>query len=70
MFIWSRKFNCIVKVYRPILTEEERARRMEEIKISVAGWVEYSQNATLIFISAYSAYVFCGRFLKLLCRWR
>ena len=24
--------NCIVRVYRPILTEEERARRMEEIK--------------------------------------
>ena len=24
--------NCIVGVYRPILTEEERARRMEEIK--------------------------------------
>lgn len=28
---------------------------------SVAGWVEYSQNATLVFISAYSAYVFCGK---------
>ena len=24
--------NCIVRVYRPIPTEEERARRMEEIK--------------------------------------
>ena len=24
--------NCTVRVYRPILTEEERARRMEEIK--------------------------------------
>ena len=24
--------NCIVRVYRPILTEEERARRMEAIK--------------------------------------
>jgi len=30
-------------------------------EISVAGWVEYSQNATLIFISAYSSYVFCGK---------
>lgn len=27
-----RHNNCIVRVYRPILTEEERARRMEEIK--------------------------------------
>ena len=24
--------NCTVRVYRPILTEEERARRMEAIK--------------------------------------
>lgn len=24
--------NCIVRVYRPILTEEERTRRMETIK--------------------------------------
>ena len=24
--------NCTVRVYRPILTEEERARSMEEIK--------------------------------------
>ena len=28
---------------------------------SVAGWVEYSQNATLVFTSAYSVYVFCGK---------
>ena len=28
---------------------------------SVAGWVEYSQNATLIFMSAYSVYVFNGK---------
>ena len=28
---------------------------------SVAGWVEYSQNATLVFISAYSVYVFLGK---------
>ena len=28
---------------------------------SVAGWVEYSQNATLVFISAYSIYVFIGK---------
>ncbi|MBE6714937.1 MAG: hypothetical protein E7575_06645 [Ruminococcaceae bacterium] len=27
-----RHNNCIVRVYRPILTEEERARRMEAIK--------------------------------------
>lgn len=27
-----RHNNCIVTIYRPILTEEERARRMEEIK--------------------------------------
>lgn len=27
-----RHNNCIVREYRPILTEEERARRMEEIK--------------------------------------
>ncbi len=27
--------NCTVRVYRPILTEEERARRMEEIKKAV-----------------------------------
>lgn len=28
---------------------------------SVAGWVEYSQNATLVFISAYAIYVFLGK---------
>ena len=28
---------------------------------SVAGWVEYSQNATLVFMSAYSVYVFLGK---------
>ena len=28
---------------------------------SVTGWVKYSQNATLVFISAYSIYVFLGK---------
>ena len=28
---------------------------------SVAGWVEYAQNATLVFMSAYSIYVFLGK---------
>lgn len=28
--------NCIVKVYRPILTEAEQARRMERIKRAAA----------------------------------
>ena len=28
---------------------------------SVAGWVEYSKNATLVFMSAYSVYVFNGK---------
>ena len=28
---------------------------------SVAVWVKYTQNATLVFISAYSIYVFCGK---------
>ena len=28
---------------------------------SVAGWVEYSQNATLVFMSAYVIYVFLGK---------
>ena len=27
-----RSDNCTVKVYRPILSEEERERRMEQIK--------------------------------------
>ena len=30
--ITSRGENCIVNVYRPILDEEERERRIEEIK--------------------------------------
>ena len=29
--------NCTVRVYRPILTEEERARRMEAIKKAAAA---------------------------------
>jgi len=28
---------------------------------SVAGWVVYAQNATLVFMSAYSVYVFLGK---------
>ena len=28
---------------------------------SVAGWAHNSQNATLVFISAYSVYVFLGK---------
>ena len=37
--------NCIVRVYRPILTEEERARRMEKIKKSaIALLIETEKN--------------------------
>lgn len=37
--------NCIVRVYRPILAEEERARRMEEIKkAAVALVIEAERN--------------------------
>lgn len=37
--------NCTVRVYRPILTEEERARRMEEIKkVAVALVIEAERS--------------------------
>ena len=37
--------NCIVKVYRPILTEEERARRMEAIKKAAVDLVIVAEKA-------------------------
>ena len=37
--------NCIVKVYRPILTEEERARRMEAIKKAMVDLVIATERA-------------------------
>ena len=37
--------NCIVRVYRPILTEEERARRMEAIKKAVVDLVIATERA-------------------------
>ena len=37
--------NCIVKVYRPILTEEERARRMEAIKKTTVDLVIATERA-------------------------
>ena len=37
--------NCIVKVYRPILTEEERARRMEAIKKATVDLVIATERA-------------------------
>ena len=36
--------NCIVKGYRPILTEEERARRMEKIKQAVIALLIESEK--------------------------
>ena len=37
--------NCIVRVYRPILTEEERARRMEVIKRAAVDLVIATERA-------------------------
>ena len=37
--------NCIVKVYRPILTEEERSRRMEAIKKAMVDLVIATERA-------------------------
>ena len=37
--------NCIVRVYRPILTEEERARRMEAIKKAAVDLVIATERA-------------------------
>ena len=37
--------NCIVRVYRPILTEEERARRMEAIKKAAVDLVIAAERA-------------------------
>lgn len=36
--------NCIVKGYHPILTEEERARRMEKIKQAVIALLIESEK--------------------------
>ena len=40
-----RHDNCIVRVYRPILTEEERARRMEAIKKAAVDLVIAAEKA-------------------------
>ena len=40
-----RHNNCIVKVYRPILTEEGRARRMEEIKKAAVALIIETEKA-------------------------
>ena len=40
-----RHNNCIVRVYRPILTEEERARRMEAIKKAAVDLVIAAEKA-------------------------
>ena len=37
--------NCTVRVYRPILTEEERARRMEAIKKATVDLVIATERA-------------------------
>ena len=37
--------NCTVRVYRPILTEEERARRMEAIKKAAVDLVIATERA-------------------------
>mgnify|MGYP006974599005 CR=1 FL=1 len=37
--------NCTVRVYRPILTEEERARRMEAIKKAAVDLVIAAERA-------------------------
>ena len=37
--------NCTVRVYRPILTEEERARRMEEIKKAAVALIIETEKA-------------------------
>lgn len=36
--------NCIVRAYRPILTEEERTRRMEKIKQTVIALLIESEK--------------------------
>ena len=40
-----RHNNCIVRVYRPILTDEERARRMEAIKKATVDLVIATERA-------------------------
>jgi hypothetical protein len=43
-----RSEKAIVKVYRPILTEEEQERRMEEIKKATYDfWVAYYKKQAL-----------------------
>ena len=37
--------NCTVRVFRPILTEEERARRMEAIKKAAVDLVIATERA-------------------------
>ena len=37
--------NCTIRVYRPILTEEERARRMEAIKKAAVDLVIAAEKA-------------------------
>ena len=37
--------NCTVRVFRPILTEEERARRMEAIKKAAVDLVIAAERA-------------------------
>ena len=37
--------NCTVRVYRPILTDEERERRMEIIKKAAADFIKAAERA-------------------------
>ena len=40
-----RSGNCIARVYRPILTDEERERRMERIKKAAADLIMAAERS-------------------------
>lgn len=40
-----RSSNCIARVYRPILTDEERERRMERIKKAAADLIMAAERS-------------------------
>lgn len=42
---WSKKVNAHVKIYRPILTDEERARRMQRVHDAAVNLVLANRRA-------------------------
>ena len=42
---WSKKVNAHVKIYQPILTEEERARRMQKIHDAAVNLARANRRA-------------------------